>query len=185
MIDIRQAAVGEPWGRGWRGRRRRNEETGLSGVASFPLGMARWASPAHCSASCTDCAKVSTGKEMHPLEASRALKRVSAHIQMADGAGVCGVRMVADGAQVRMDITTNKEQCQHKETLKGGLVNKKKRSHPVVTGQRAAQRKNSPRQWGRPFSRAPWEICPAISTHPHWGGDCTTTLRWQDVSGKT
>ena len=50
-----------------------------------------------------------------------------------------------------------------------------------MTGQRAAQRKNSPRQWGRPFGRAPREICPAISTHPHWGGDCTTTLRWQDV----
>ena len=50
-----------------------------------------------------------------------------------------------------------------------------------MTGQRAAQRKNSPRQWGRPFGRAPREICPAISTHPHWGGDCTTTSRWQDV----
>ena len=35
---------------------------------------------------------------MHPLEASRALKRISAHIQMADGARVPGVRMVADGA---------------------------------------------------------------------------------------
>ena len=116
---------------------------------------------------------------MHPLEASRALKRVSAHIQMADGAGVPGVRMVADGARVRMDITTNKEQCQDKETPKGGPVNKKKRSRPVVIGQRVAQQKNSPRQWGRPFSRAPREICPAISTHPHWGGDCTTTMRWQ------
>ena len=41
--------------------------------------------------------------------------------------------------------------------------------------------RDSPRQWGRPFGRAPREICPAISTHPHWGGDCTTTLRWQDV----
>ena len=50
-----------------------------------------------------------------------------------------------------------------------------------MTGQRAAQQKNSPRQWGQPFDRAPWEICPAISTHPHWGGDCTTTFRWQDV----
>ena len=38
-----------------------------------------------------------------------------------------------------------------------------------MTGQRAAQRKNSPRQWGRPFGRAPREICPAISTHPHLG----------------
>ena len=82
--DKSQAVVGGTLGEGWRGRRRRNEETGLSGRASFPLGMARWASPAHCSASCTDCAKVSTGKggakEMHPLEASRALKRVSAYI---------------------------------------------------------------------------------------------------------
>ena len=50
-----------------------------------------------------------------------------------------------------------------------------------MTSQRAAQRKNSPRQGGRPFGRATQEICPAISTHPHWGGDCTTTLRWQDV----
>ena len=73
---------------------------------------------------------------------------------MADGAGVPGVRMVADGARVRVDIATNKEQCQDKETPKGGRVNKK-RSRPVVTGQRAAQRKNSPRQWGRPFGRAP------------------------------
>ena len=60
---------------------------------------------------------------------------------MADGAGVPGVRMVADGAWVRVDIATNKEQCQDKETPKGGPVNKKKRSRPVVTGQRAAQRK--------------------------------------------
>ena len=52
---------------------------------------------------------------------------------------------------------------------KGGPVNKKKRSRPVVTGQRAAQRKNSSRQWGRPFGRAPREICPAISTHPQLG----------------
>ena len=118
---------------------------------------------------------------MYPLEASRALKRISAHIQMADGAGVPGVRMVADGAWVRMDITTNKDQCQDKETPKGGPVNKKKRSRPVVTGQWAARRKNSPRQWGRPFGRAPREICPAISTEPHWGGDCTTITRWQDV----
>ena len=53
-----------------------------------------------------------------------------------------------------------------------------------MTGQRAAQQKNSSRQWGRPFGRAPREICPAISTHPHWGGDCTTTLRWQDVGAE-
>ena len=37
---------------------------------------------------------------------------------MADGAGVPGVRMVADGAWVRVDIATNKEQCQDKETPK-------------------------------------------------------------------
>ena len=82
------------------------------GELVFYLGMARWASPTHCSASCTDCAKISTGKkgakQMHPLEASRALKRISAHIQMADGARVPGVRMVADGAWVRVDIATNK-----------------------------------------------------------------------------
>ena len=41
---------------------------------------------------------------MHPLEASRALKRISAHIQMADGARVPGVRMVADGAWVMVDM---------------------------------------------------------------------------------
>ena len=45
---------------------------------------------------------------MHPLEASRALKGISAHIHMADGARVPGVRMVADGAWVRVDIATNK-----------------------------------------------------------------------------
>ena len=83
---------------------------------------------------------------MHPFEAGRALKRISAHIQTADGAGVPGVRMVADGARVRMDTATNKEQCWDKETPKGGPVNKKKRSRPVVTGQLVAQRKNSPRQ---------------------------------------
>ena len=38
---------------------------------------------------------------------------------MADGAGVTGVRMVADGAWVRVDIATNKEQYQDKETPKG------------------------------------------------------------------
>ena len=56
------------------------------------------------------------------------------------------MRMVADGAWVRVDIATNKEQCQDKETPEGGSVNKKKKSRPVVTGQQAAQRKNSPRQ---------------------------------------
>ena len=61
-----------------------------------------------------------------------------------------------------------------------GPVNKK-RSRPVVTGQRAAQQKNSPRQWRRPFGRVPRKICSAISTHSHWGGDCTTTMRWQDA----
>ena len=85
--------------------------------------MARRATLTHCSASCTDCVKVSTGKggakEVHPLEASRAQERVSAHINVADGAGVPGVRIVADGARVRMDIATNKEQCQDKETPKG------------------------------------------------------------------
>ena len=130
---------------------------------------------------CEVCTGKGGAKEMYPLEASRALKRISAHIKVADGAGVPGVRMVADMARVRMDITSNKEQCQDKETPKKGPVNKKKRSHPVVTGQRVAQQKNSARQWGRPFGRALLEICPAISTHPHWGGDCTTTMRRQDV----
>ena len=102
---------------------------------------------------------------------------------MADGAGVPGVRMIANGARVRMDITTNKEQCQDKETPKGGPVNKK-RSRLVVTGQWAAQRKNSSRQWGRSFNQAPQEICPAILTHPHWVGDCTTMMRWQDVGAE-
>ena len=53
--------------------------------------------------------------------------------------GYLGVRMVADGARVRMDIVTNKEQSQDKETPNGGLVSKKKRSRPVVTSQWAAQ----------------------------------------------
>ena len=144
MIDKSQVVVWEPWGRGRRGRRCCNEGTGLSGEASFALGVARWATPTHCSASCTDCAKVSTGKggseEMHPLEESRALKRVSAYIKVADGTGVPGARMVTDGARVRMDIATNKEQSQDKKTSKGGPVNQK-RSRPVVTGQWAAQRK--------------------------------------------
>ena len=102
---------GNPGGGG--GRRRRNKETGLSGGASFLLGMARWASPANCSAElhrlCEESARgKKEAKEMYPLEASRALKRISAHIQMADGARVPGVRMVADGAWVRVDIATNK-----------------------------------------------------------------------------
>ena len=144
------------------------------------LGPAHRAAPTHCSASCTDCAKASKGKgraeEVLPLEASGTLKGVSAHIEVADGAGVPGARMVTDGARVRMDIATNKEQSQDKETSEGGPVNWK-RSRPVVTDQRAAQRKNSSRQWGRPFGQAPRKICLAISTHPHWGGDCTTTMR--------
>ena len=105
------------------------------------LGPAHRATPTHCSASCTDCAKASTGKggaeEVHPLEASRTLKGVSAYIEVTDGAGVPGARMVTDGARVRMDIATNKEQSQDKETSEGGPVNWK-RSRPVVTGQRAA-----------------------------------------------
>ena len=84
VIGKSQAVVGGTLEEGWRGRRRRNKETGLSGGASCVLGIARGASPAHCSASWTDCAKVSTGeggaKKMHPFKASRALKRISAHI---------------------------------------------------------------------------------------------------------
>ena len=34
---------------------------------------------------------------------------------------------------------------------------------------------------GRSFDQAPQEICLAISSHPHWGGDYTTTMRWQDA----
>ena len=70
-------------------------------------------------------------EEVHPLEASRTLKGVSAHIEVTDGAGVPGARMVTDGARVRMDIATNKEQSQDKETSKRGRVNYK-RSRPVV-----------------------------------------------------
>ena len=91
------------------------------------LGAARWATPTYCSASCTDCAKVSMGKGgvegVHPFEASRAMKGVSAHIKVTDGAGVPGARMVTDGARVRMDIATNKEQSQDKDTSKGSPVN--------------------------------------------------------------
>ena len=54
-----------------------------------------------------------------------------------------------------------------------------------MTGQRAAQRKNSPRQWGQLFGRAPREICPAISIHSHWGGDCTSMMRRQDARATT
>ena len=121
--------------------------------------MARWASPAHCSASCTDCAKGSPGKgganEMHPLEASRALKRISAHIQMADGAGVPGVRMIADGAWVRMDIATNKEQCQDKETPKGGPVNKKKKEPPSCDRSTGGPAKKQSETMGATFRSSP------------------------------
>ena len=116
---------GEPWGRGWRGCRLRNGGTGLSGGASLTLGAARRETPTHCSASCTDCAKVSTGKgraeEVHPLEASRTLKGVSAYIKVTDEAGVPGAKMVTDGARVRMDIATNKERSQDKKGSKGVL----------------------------------------------------------------
>ena len=78
MIDKNQAVVGGILGEEWRGRRRRNEGTGLRGGASLVLGVAHRATPAFCSASCTDIAKVSPGKggakEVDPLEASRALK---------------------------------------------------------------------------------------------------------------
>ena len=74
---------------------------------------------------------------------------------MADGAGVPGVRMVADGAWVRVDIATNKEQCQDKEMPKRGPVNKKKSSRPVVTGQRVAQRKKQSETMGATFRSSP------------------------------
>ena len=45
---------GEPGEGGWRGCRRRNRGTGLSGGASMTLGAAHQATPTHCSASCTD-----------------------------------------------------------------------------------------------------------------------------------
>ena len=120
VTDKSQVVMGGTLGGGgWRGRRWHNEGTGLSREASFASGVARRAMPTYCSASCTDCAKVSTGKggaeEVHPLETGRALKRVSAHIKVADGAGLPGARMVADGARVRMDIATNTEQSQDKE----------------------------------------------------------------------
>ena len=72
---------------------------------------ARRATPTHCSASCTDCAKVIAGEggaaEVYPLEASSTLKGVSAHIKVTDGAGVPGARIVTDGARVWMVIATN------------------------------------------------------------------------------
>ena len=60
---------------------------------------------------------------MHPLETSRALKGVSAHMKVTNGAGVPGAGMVTDRARVRMDIATNKEQSQDKETSEMGPVN--------------------------------------------------------------
>ena len=101
----------ELWGRGRRGRRRGNGGIGLSRGVSLTLGEARRATPTHCSASCTDCAKVSTGEEgaveVYPLEASRALEGVSAHIKVTNGAGVPRARIIADGARVWMNIATN------------------------------------------------------------------------------
>ena len=126
-IDKSQVVVGEPWGRGWSGCRRCNGGTGLSGGSSLTLEAALRAKPTHCSASCTDCAKVSTGKggaeEVHLIEASRTLKGVSAQFEVTDGAGVPEARMVTDWARVRMDIATNKEQSKDKETSKKGPVN--------------------------------------------------------------
>ena len=111
VLGKSQVVVGGTLGRGWRGCRRRNEGTGLGGGASFGLGVARRATPSLCSAICTDCAKVSTGKggaeEVDPFKAGRALKRVSAYFKVANGAGVPGVRMIGDGARVRMDIATD------------------------------------------------------------------------------
>ena len=51
-------------------------------------------------------------EEVHPLEASSTLNGVSAHIEVTDGAGAPGARVVTDGAWVWMDIATNKEQSQ-------------------------------------------------------------------------
>ena len=59
VIDKNQAVVGEPSGRGWRGRRRRNEGTGLSEGASFALAVVRRATPAFCSARGKQSTKVS------------------------------------------------------------------------------------------------------------------------------
>ena len=81
---------------------RRNDGIGRSRGARLTLDAARRATPTHCSASCTDSAKVSTGVEgavkVYPLEASSTLKGVSAHIKVTDGAGVPGARIVTDGA---------------------------------------------------------------------------------------
>ena len=110
-VDKSQVVVGEPWGREWRGHRHRNGEIGMSRGASLTLGAASRATPTHCRASCTDCAKVSMGEggavEAYPLEASRTLKRVSTHIKVTDGARVPGARIITDGARVWMDIATN------------------------------------------------------------------------------
>ena len=79
--------------------------------------------PTHCIASCTDCTKVNMCKggaeEVYPLEASRTLTGVAAHIEVTDGAGVPGARMVTDGARNWMGIATNKEQSQDKKMSKG------------------------------------------------------------------
>ena len=98
-------------GGGRAGETRRGGRWPVGGRDEVPIKTSR-AIPTHGGAGRADFAKVSMGKkgekEMHPLETSRALKRISAHIQMADGARVPGVRMVADGAWVRVDIATNK-----------------------------------------------------------------------------
>ena len=106
-----QVVVGGTLEEGWRGHRHCNGGIGLSRGTSLTLGATRRATPTHCSASCTDCAKVSTGEggaaKVYPLEASKTLKGVSAHFKVTDGAGVTGARIVTDGAWVWMDIATN------------------------------------------------------------------------------
>ena len=75
------------------------------------LGAARPATPTHCCASYADCAKVSAGEggavEVYPLEASRTLDEVSAHIKVTNGAGVPGARIITDGTRVWMNNATN------------------------------------------------------------------------------
>ena len=45
--------------------------------------------------------------EVYPLEESRTLKGVSAHIKVTDRAGVPGARVAMDRPRVWMDIATN------------------------------------------------------------------------------
>ena len=110
-VDKSQVVVGGPWGRGRSGRKRGNGGIGLNRGASLTLGAARRATPTHCSASCTDCVKVSTGEggavEVYPLEVSRTLEGVSAHIKVTKGPKVPGVRIITNGARVWMNIATN------------------------------------------------------------------------------